>query len=60
MKNEKRKESLQQSISEKCGDKDAPVATYVANAFLPLDTVATYRKCKISKSNLDETRVLYN
>jgi hypothetical protein len=23
---------------KKCGDKEAPVATFVANAFLPLDT----------------------
>ncbi len=34
-----KKDSLQQSISKKkCGDKEAPVATFVANAFLPLDT----------------------
>jgi hypothetical protein len=25
-------------FQKKCGDKEAPVATFVANAFLPLDT----------------------
>ncbi len=33
-----KKDSLQQSISKKWGDKESPVATFVANAFLPLDT----------------------
>ncbi len=32
------KKSLPQSIANKCGDKEAPVTTFVANAFLPLDT----------------------
>jgi hypothetical protein len=29
------KNSLPQSIANKYGDKEAPVATFVANAFLP-------------------------
>ncbi len=29
---------MPQSIPYKCGDKEAPVVTFVANAFLPLDT----------------------
>jgi hypothetical protein len=34
-----KKNYLQQSISKKkCGDKEAPVPTFVANAFFPLDT----------------------
>jgi hypothetical protein len=32
--------SLTQSIANKCGNKEAPIATFVANAFLPLDTAA--------------------
>jgi hypothetical protein len=36
--NRSEKKSLLQSIANKCGDKEAPVATLVANAFLPLDT----------------------
>jgi hypothetical protein len=35
---EKKFLSLPQSIASKCGDKQAPVATFVANTFLPLDT----------------------
>jgi hypothetical protein len=34
---------LSQCISNKCGDKEAPVATFVANVFLTLDTAALSR-----------------
>jgi hypothetical protein len=40
MVKKRRKKSSQQSISKKCGNREAPVATFVADAFLPLDTAA--------------------
>jgi hypothetical protein len=38
VKNGEKKIPCNKVFPNKCGDKEAPVATLVANAFLPLDT----------------------
>jgi hypothetical protein len=42
---------------KKCGDKEAPVATFVANAFLPLDTAVLNQKPWLLKRSLKFSQV---
>ncbi len=39
---EQKKIPCNKVLPKKCGDKEAPVVTFFANAFLPLDTAALY------------------
>jgi hypothetical protein len=38
MKKMKKQMLATKYLQKKCGDKEAPVSTFMANAFLPLDT----------------------
>jgi hypothetical protein len=46
-KMEKKRFLATEYFQKKFGDKEAPVATFVANAFLPLDTVVVESFSKI-------------
>jgi hypothetical protein len=52
--------SLSQCISNKCGDKEAPVATFVANVFLTLDTAVNFSPEMEIWIDLEMCQINYN